>query len=143
MSIFARKFLIDSSVTQRFKNICDTLELKKDGWACFFIRFELKLLKESGQEIKPNTEAALKQLQEQRKKQPRKEESIKVAEGLLEEMDFYCKEYNFTRAMLVEFALRNACERLKLDKKLTAYRADLEPLYLLENSMKQRKTRKE
>ena len=143
MALSARKFLIDEDVVRNFKEITDVMAVKKDAWICFFIEFELDLIEKEQKQFRPNTNAALRFLEKKMRAQPRKEESIKMSSGFIKRIDSFCKQYNFTRPMLVEFALRNACERIHLDEKINAYRADLKVLYLLERSFDRRLTRRE
>lgn len=142
MTKLSRKFLIDVEIQTQFTNVCDTLGLKKDAWACFFIGFEMDFLK-SEPGMPTNSKAALKYLEKLRANTSKKEYSIKMPQEFVDRIDWYCSRYNFTRAILVEFALTNACNRIDLDKKLATYRSDLLPLYLLEQSMASRLTRKQ
>jgi len=138
----SRKFFINRSVADNFKRICDELELKKDGWACFFIEFEIDYIK-SEKGLPTNTPAALKYLEKQRQKFAKADESIRMTNEFVKKMDSVCKFHNFTRPMLVEFALRNACNRIILDEKLVTQRSDLKPLYILEHSFEQRLTQQQ
>lgn len=138
----SRKFLISRDVAEQFKKVCDELGLKKDVWACFFIEFEIDYIK-SELGLPTNTPAALKHLEKQRQKLDKVEESIRMTNDFVEKMDIVCKFHNFSRPMLVEFALRNACNRINMDEKLSTQRSDLKPLYILEHSYKQRLTQQQ
>lgn len=139
MSVFSRKFLLDVKIKTQFTNLCDSLSLKKDAWACFFIRFEMDFL-DNGRcwGAGTNTEAALKYLEKQRSKIVKEEYAIKMSQEFVDKIDMTCAFHNITRVMLVEFALTNACDRIKLDTKLHGKRSDLLPLYLLEQSVSNR-----
>lgn len=143
MALSARKFLIDEDVVRNFKEITDVLAVKKDAWVYFYIEFELDLIEKQHKQFRPNTDTVLRRLEKEMRSRPRKEESVKMSNEFIQRIDSFCKQYNFTRPMLVEFALRNACERIHLDEKLNAYRADLKVLYLLERSFDRRLTRRE
>jgi hypothetical protein len=138
----SRKFLINRDITEQFKKVCDELGLKKDIWACFFIDYEIDYIK-SERGLPTNTPAALKYLEKQRQKLAKAEESIRMTNEFVEKMDAVCQFHNFTRPMFVEFALRNACNRINLDEKLGTQRSDLKPLYILEHSFNKRLTQQE
>jgi hypothetical protein len=133
----SRKFLIDTRIKTQFNYLCDSLGLKKDAWACFFIGFEMDFFKnERG--LPTNSAASLKYLEAQRAKTDKQEYSIKMSQEFVERIDYWCSYFNFTRVMLVEFSLMNACNRIDLEKKLATQRSDLLPLYLLEHSLTNR-----
>ncbi len=137
MNKLSRKFLLDVKIKTQFTHLCDSLGLKKDAWACFFIKFEMEFLKnERG--MGANTKAALKYLEKLRLDTVKEEYSIKMSKEFVNSIDWYCSFHNFTRVMLVEFALTNACNRINLDTKLSTKRSDLLPLYLLEHSLTNR-----
>lgn len=137
MNKLSRKFLLDVKIKTQFTNLCDSLGLKKDAWACFFIEFEMEFLK-SERGMGANTKASLKYLETLRSGSDKEEYSIKMSKEFVNSIDWYCRLHKFTRVMLVEFALTNACNRINLDTKLSTKRSDLLPLYLLEHSLTNR-----
>lgn len=133
----SRKFLLDVRISTQFNYLCDSLGLKKDAWACFFIQFEMDFLSEN-RGMGANTNASLKYLERLRSDSDKKEYSIKMPQVFVNRIDRHCHFFKITRVMLVEFALKNACTRINLDTKLSTQRSDLLPLFLLENSFNNR-----
>ena len=129
----SRKFRIDVTVSRNFHLLCDELALKKEYWARFFIDYEIEFL-DRNRGIRRNTEPAYVWLKQQRESRLLETLSIKMTDDAVLKLDIICKRFNIDRAMLVEFALRSACERIPTSRKLSVQREDLLPLYLLEQS---------
>ncbi len=90
-----------------------------------------------------NTDSALNWLEKQHNAKDLMKVSMQITDELINDIDTVCSRFNITRALLVDFALKRACERIPPIKKLSVQREDLLPLYRLEQSFNNRLTQEE
>ena len=140
--ISSRYFKIDRSVYESFCVLCDELSIKKQAWERYFIAYEIDFLfRNLG--MARNTDSALNWLEKQHNAKDLMKVSMQITDELINDIDTVCSRFNITRALLVAFALKRACERIPPIKKLSVQREDLLPLYRLEQSFNNRLTQEE
>jgi len=149
MSDSSRKFKINTSISEKFKEIANMLHIRHAHWAGFLVQHELDFFTRNFYQLCPNTPMVAAWLKQERDSQEQNElighYYIRMPQALVDGLTQVCRHYRVSKDVFVEYALESFIDRVDLGKESykKLKRHEVLPLYLLEHSFKSRLTEPE